>query len=368
MTKNSDFDYWIPRDKQRLSFAFAQHTLLTAQSTGRPHFALDHLNKDKFGRVHWAEFESAVNKSNFDPSYTFDCAAGIGGVHLQQVGAMVNASPTLNDGIDILISCMSYFDDRLISFKAESGNLTTFTMFYNEPMDADFYHIQCAAIFMELIDAWPRAYIDNSTFNFPRISKQQRTTTKAVFSKYPWVAIEFDKFPAMSWTIETEKLNWPAPNFNPNWYEHCQKFLRWGLDSLSVSEEYRKAWSRFSTASMLCDLRNLNLNRACKIAGVSNKTLSKKIAGEGYNAAALKTWILKEWAHRAVGADLPENVYANMFGFTVSEARATLKRRNVENPYLLCHQSKAALKDKYGLDDRQYSDLEILLRKPKSVA
>ena len=84
-----------------------------------------------------------------------------------EVGAMVNASPTLNDGIDLLISCMSYFDDRLISFKSESGKLTTFAMFYNEPLDEDFYHIQCAAIFMELVGSWPTAYIDNSTFNLP---------------------------------------------------------------------------------------------------------------------------------------------------------------------------------------------------------
>ena len=172
----------------------------------------------------------------------------------------------------------------------------------------------------------------------------------------------------MCWTIETEKLNWPAPNFNPEWYEHCQKFLRWGLDSLSASEPYRKSWSRFATASMLCDLRHLNLNRACKLTGVSNKTLSKKIAGEGYNAAALKTWIMKEWAYRAVGGALPENIYAEMFGLTVSEARAALKRRNVENPYLLCHQSKAALRDKYGLPDQVYPDFHMLLRRPQSVA
>ena len=66
-----------------MSWAFAQHTVLTANATGRPHLELKHLNRDQFGRVHWSEFESSVKKSNTDYGYTFDCAAGIGGVHLQ---------------------------------------------------------------------------------------------------------------------------------------------------------------------------------------------------------------------------------------------------------------------------------------------
>lgn len=346
MTKKTnlpEYQNWVENNKERVSFAFCEHVRTTAEATERPHLKAGEITPDESGRVHWLDLERCLEKSNIDPSFTFDCAYRLGGVHLNQVGAMFNAAPNLNAALDVLISNISYFDDRMMACKQTHGDQTTFCMFYRRPLDADFFHTQAAAIFLNLLDSWPTHYTDNSSFNFPRTSKTQKTTLKAVLASYAWVSVEFDKLPYLSWTVETEKLLWPAPNFNPMWWEHCQKFLRWTLDNLASVED-RKPWSRFTTASMMCDPRRLTAETACTIAGVSNKTLSKKLASEGYTAAQLKTWILHEYALRAMCYDVPEEWIAEQFGYTVADLRASFKRRGVTNPYLSSSISKEAHK------------------------
>ena len=358
MTKKNEFSYWVPDEKDRVSYAFANHVRMTAQATGRPAVSENFLKKDHFGRVTESQLKECIDKSNIDFSFTFDCAHRISGALLQQIGAMINAAPNLDTALDILISTISYLDDRVIASKIRHQEKTTFWMFYKRTVNADFYHIQAGALVLTALDAWPAHYIDNSTFNFPRVTKAQKATLKAIMSGFSWVDITTGKLPVLSWTIDTEKLKWPAPNFNPEWWEHSQKFLRWGLDGLATSEPGRKPWSRFTTAAMLSDPKNMTAEKGCYLAGVSNKTLSKKLASEGYNAAALKTWILKEFGMRCMAAKVPEELYAAYFGYTLSEMRASLKRRQIDNPYLMCQHSKEALRKELLSMDRRYPIIE----------
>ena len=367
MTKNIEFNYWMPDEKDRVSYAFADHVRMTAEATDRPAVPETFFDIDAFGRVNYSELAACVDKSNIDFSFTFDCASRISGVLLQQIGAMINAAPNLDTALDVLISTISYYDDRIIACKSRHKDKTNFCMFYKRAVNADFLHIQAGALFLTALDAWPAHYIDNSTFNFPRVTKGNKQTLKSIMSGFSWVDIETGKLPMLSWTIDTEKLQWPAPNFNPEWWEHSQKFLRSGLDGLSTVEKGRNPWCRFTTAAMLTDPKNMTAEKACYLAGVSNKTLSKKLASEGYNAAALKTWILKEFAMRCMAAKIPEELYAAVFGYTLPELRASLKRRGIENPYLMCQHSKERLRQELQSIDRTYPIIERQTAKIRSL-
>lgn len=332
MTKKSDYSYWVDSRHEMVSFAFANHVNQTAKVTGRP-FACD-IYRDPYGRTSVADMDRILEKSQADSAFTFDCAQRVGYVHLQQIGAMIAAAPTLGEGLNLLTACIFYFDDRLLAYKATEGRSTTFAMFYRGPVDASFYHVQAATLLLTLLDAWPNQYIENSVFHFPQVAAQNKTTLRLLFSKFPWTAVTTEQFPVMSWTVDTEQLNTPSPNFNPEWWDTCQKFLRWGLDALTASEPFRKAWCRFTTAAMMTDCKNLTVETACKLTGLSNKTMSKKLAAEGYKAADLKTWIYSEMAMRGCCNSIPEDRMASSFGYTLSEFRAGFKRRGVENPYL----------------------------------
>jgi hypothetical protein len=363
-----EFNYWLPEEDEKVSYAFSDHVRLTAQSTGRPYHKPDFFKKDQFGRIPWKQLDACVKKSNTDHSFTYDCAQRISMVLLQQIGAMINSAPTLDDGLNLLVATISYFDDRMLAFKQIAGNKTIYGMFYRKRVDERFYHTQAGALLLTCLDAWPHHYIDNSTCNFPSASKREKTTLRSVLGAYPWVTIETEKLPVISWTVETEKLLWPAPNFNRDWWEHTQKFLRWGLDALSEAEPFRKPWCRLATSSMMANPRNLTLDNAMFTTGVSSKTLSSKLAKEGHTASELKAWIIKECTTRAMAASLPEEWIADQFGYTRTELRATLKRRGIENPYLAPVQMKEATRKALQIPSKIYNRITTESARLRTVA
>ena len=145
MTKSSEFSYWVPEEHERVSFAFVNHVNHTAEATGRP-FCTD-LQRDEFGRTRRSELDKVIKKSVVDKSFTFDCASRVGLVHLQQIGAMVGAAPTLGEGLDLLTACIWYFDDRMLASRTDRDGATTYNIFYRQPVDASFYHTQVGALF-----------------------------------------------------------------------------------------------------------------------------------------------------------------------------------------------------------------------------
>ena len=341
------FSYWVEDDMVRGSYAFTHHVLATAQNTGRlPKEDCSSLEncKDGFGRVPITQLTNIVNLANTDSSFTYDCAARIGIVHMSQIAAMMNAAPTLGDALDFLAGIISYLDDRLCPFQylQKDGDRTCFGFFYNEPVPPHFYHTQAAAILLTCLDAWPQQYLDNSVFNLPHVADNQRTTMRALLHR-PWLHIVFRQWPLPTLTIPTEQLKAPSPNFNPEWWDNCQRFLRWGMDSMSQGEQARKPWCRFVAGTMMATPVEMTLEQACKITGVTNKTMSKKISDEGYTASAIKTWVLEEVTQRCMTMNVSEEYIAKHFDLTRTELRASLKRRNCDNPFMYSPEQKALL-------------------------
>lgn len=324
------FSYWMPQKQEKISKTFLHHIRGTAIATDRE-VDMREVETDDVGRIYLEDFDEVLAVSNTDTSFSFDCASRHGLTHLQQIGSLMVAAPDLDTGLTLFMGCISFFDDRVVGLRMQRDGKTTYGMFYNRQVDAHFYHTQAGSLFLTGIDAWPTQYIDNSTFNFPRVPLKYTSTHGYFWSqRFPWVEVGCNGSPFLSWTVDSNKTKWPAPNFNKPWYSLLINFLKSTMDHIETA---RKPWSRFVTNIMMCHPQDLNTKKTCALLQISEQTLSKKLAAEGASASAIKDWILEETAKRAISEGITEEWVCEQFGYSRGDYRSRLRRRSIENPF-----------------------------------
>ena len=125
------------------------------------------------------------------------------------------------------------------------------------------------------------------------------------------------------------------------------------MDHIGNTEPQRQPWARFVTNIMMCNPKDLSTKKTCELLQMTDVELSKKLSYENTSAQAIKDWILKEMAERAMSEQIPEQWVCDQFGYSRGDYRARLRRRGIDNPWQYSQEQVDALMHSYGPMSRQ---------------